>query len=422
MNDAILPLDLYVVINNSNIDNQDREILIKLYQPIIGADAINFYFTLWGELDEMKVISIEESHYSLITKTKKDLPDLVKSRKLLEAVGLLKTYINEEKEKTYIYILYAPLNPDEFINHPILSVMLYSNLGQKLYNKTVDYFKIPKLDLSKCSDITSSFSDVFEVVPNINYDILLQDLRGKNKNAIIVNEEVIDFNMLNATLNLSARALNNDIKELINKLAYIYKINTEKMEDLVMQSVDDRGMVNKNKLRKLCSSYYRLENNGVLPNVIYKNQPEAYKSKLNSSSNKSKMIYTFETTSPYDFLSSKYQGKPTMRDKKILEYLLVDIGLNPGVVNVLIDFVLKTNNQKLTKVYIDTIAGQWSRLGIKTVEQAMEVASSEHKKQKTRKINSKSETVPEWFDKKIEKTATTEEDIKEMQELLKDYR
>lgn len=422
MNDAILPLDLYVVINNSNIDNQDREILIKLYQPIIGADAINFYFTLWGELDEMKVISIEESHYSLITKTKKDLPDLVKSRKLLEAVGLLKTYINEEKEKTYIYILYAPLNPDEFINHPILSVMLYSNLGQKLYNKTVDYFKVPKLDLSKCSDITSSFSDVFEVVPNINYDILLQDLRGKNKNAIIVNEEVIDFNMLNAALNLSARALNNDVKELINKLAYIYKINTEKMEDLVMQSVDDRGMVNKNKLRKLCSSYYRLENNGVLPNVIYKNQPEAYKSKLNNSSNKSKMIYTFETTSPYDFLSSKYQGKPTMRDKKILEYLLVDIGLNPGVVNVLIDFVLKTNNQKLTKVYIDTIAGQWSRLGIKTVEQAMEVASNEHKKQKTRKINSKSETVPEWFDKKIEKTATTEEDIKEMQELLKDYR
>lgn len=422
MNDAILPLDLYVVINNSNVDSQDREVLIKLYQPIIGADAINFYFTLWGELDEMKVISIEENHYSLITKTKKDLPDLVKSRKLLEAVGLLKTYINEEKEKTYIYILYAPLNPDEFINHPILSVMLYSNLGQKLYNKTVDYFKIPKLDLSKCHDITSSFNDVFEVVPNLNYDILLQDLRGKNKNAIIVNEEVIDFNILNTTLNLSSKALNDDIKELINKLAYIYKINTEKMTDLVMQSVDDRGMINKNKLRKLCSSYYRLENNGALPNVIYKNQPEAYKSKLNNNSNKSKMIYTFETTSPYDFLSSKYQGKPTMRDKKILEYLLVDIGLNPGVVNVLIDFVLKTNNQKLTKVYIDTIAGQWSRLGIKTVEQAMEVASSEHKKQKTRKINSKSEAVPEWLDKKIEKTATTEEDIKEMQELLKDYR
>ena len=116
MNDAILPLDLYLVINNSNIDDYGRDILIKLYQPIVGADAINLYFTLWSELDYMRVMSEEESHYSLMSKTKKDIYEIVNSRKLLEAVGLLKTFINDEKEKVYIYKLYAPLDPNEFIN------------------------------------------------------------------------------------------------------------------------------------------------------------------------------------------------------------------------------------------------------------------------------------------------------------------
>ncbi len=423
MNDAILPLDLYLVINNSNIDDYGRDILIKLYQPIVGADAINLYFTLWSELDYMRVMSEEESHYSLMSKTKKDIYEIVNSRKLLEAVGLLKTFINDEKEKVYIYKLYAPLDPNEFINHPVLSVLLYSNLGKKSYNKIVDYFKIPKIDLSKCSDITSSFDDVFEVIPNINYDIMIQDLKGKYKGDIVINDSSIDFNLILSTVpNINKRTLNDETCDLIKRLSYIYKIDTSNMIDLIMQSLDDRSMIDKKKLRNLCGNYYRLENNGELPNAIFREQPEAFKSKLKENSKKSKMIYTFETTNPYDFLSSKYQGKPTNRDKKILEYLLVDIGLNPGVVNVLIDFVLRTNNQKLTKVYIDTIAGQWSRLGVKTVEQAMDIASHEHKKTISRRKATISKKVPEWFDKTIEKSESSEDEIKEMQELLKEYR
>lgn len=423
MNDAILPLDLYLVINNSNIDDYGREVLIKLYQPIIGSDAINLYFTLWSELDYMKVMSDEENHYSLMTKMKKDINDIVNYRKLLEAVGLLKTFINEEKEKIYIYKLYSPLDPNEFINHPILSVLLYSNVGKKIYNKVIDYFKIPKIDLSKCNDITSSFDDVFEVIPNTNYDIMIQDLKGKNKNNIVISDSSIDFNLILSTIpNMTKKTLNDDVCDLIRKLSYIYKIDTNKMIDLIIQSLDDRNMVDKVKLRKLCGNYYRLENSGEMPNVIFREQPDEYKSKIKENSKKSKMIYTFETTNPYDFLSNKYQGNPTNRDKKILEYLLVDIGLNPGVVNVLIDFVLRTNNQKLTKVYIDTIAGQWSRLGIKTVEQAMDIASNEHKKTVSRKKNNVSKQVPNWFDKNIEKSEASEDEIKEMQELLKEYR
>ena len=39
-------------------------------------------------------------------------------------------------------------------------------------------------------------------------------------------------------------------------------------------------------------------------------------------------------------------GKVVEKDLKLIESLLLDLKLTPGVVNVLIDYVLKVNNQK----------------------------------------------------------------------------
>ena len=54
--------------------------------------------------------------------------------------------------------------------------------------------------------------------------------------------------------------------------------------------------------------------------------------------------------------------------------------MKAGVVNVLISYVLQINNQKFTRSYIETVASQWSRLNIETVEDAMRAAEKEHKK------------------------------------------
>ena len=57
---------------------------------------------------------------------------------------------------------------------------------------------------------------------------------------------------------------------------------------------------------------------------------------------KEQLINCFENTSPYDFLKAKYGGsKPTTKDINLIEGLLVNQELNPGVVNVLVDYVLK---------------------------------------------------------------------------------
>ena len=142
------------------------------------------------------------------------------------------------------------------------------------------------------------------------------------------------------------------------------------------------------------------------------------------------MIYTFENINPYQLLKAKYKGaEPTDRDKRLIESLLVDQKLNPGVVNVLISYVLKTNNQQLKKSYVETIAGQWKRLNIETVEEAMDITEKEHKKlkrlitNKTEKVKTKTEKptkeeLPVWFNKTLDKEEASEEDIKEMDDIL----
>ena len=67
---------------------------------------------------------------------------------------------------------------------------------------------------------------------------------------------------------------------------------------------------------------------------------------------------------------------------KLAEDLVCVYKLQPGVVNVLIDYILKTNNNKLTRGLAETIAGQWQRQKIETVDEAMRLAEKEHKKYK----------------------------------------
>ena len=101
--------------------------------------------------------------------------------------------------------------------------------------------------------------------------------------------------------------------------------------------------------------------------------------------------------------------------------LLIDIKLNPAVVNVLIDYVLKTNNNKLVKAYIDTIAGQWKRSGIETANEAMLLAEKEHKKKYKTEKSTKSKVIPSWFNENIASEETEEENL-EFKNFIEEFR
>ena len=396
---SILPADTYTVINKTIITDKDKKIITMLYQPIIGYSAVALYNTLIDDLDKQEVMSEDLTHHHLMSTMQLRLEDIIIAREKLEGIGLLKTYVKKDNINQFVYLLYSPITADEFFNHPILNIVLYNNLGKKEYEKILKYFKVPKYNLKDYEDITATFNEVFSSVQG-NLLEMNEDITKRDSNNIIINKG-IDFNMIISSIpnsRISDRCFNDETKELINNLSFIYNLNTLDMQGLVRDSINEKGLIDKNMLRKNCRDYYKFENLGNLPTLIYNKQPDFLKKPKGDNSKWAKMVYTFENITPYQLLKAKYKGaEPTDRDKKLIENLLIDQKLNPGVVNVLISYVLKVNNEQLKKSYVETIAGQWKRLNIETVE---------------------NENIPAWFNKENDIEETSKEDEEELDKIL----
>lgn len=421
MSYSILPADRYKIINKTLLSNLDKDNLIYLYGPIIGSLAVSLYLLLWqdlGTLDESEGLL----HHHLLCALKCTNKALKDARESLEAVGLIKTYVKEENVLSYIYELYSPLTAQEVLNHPILSVVLYNNLGSEEYERYVKKYQKKRFDYTGYTEITRSMDDVyksesFTPVANIK----------EKENAQIKLTSKINYELISETIpkdELNEKAFNKKTKELIDNLSFIYNIDTSKMIEFIRASVNEFGMIDKNELRTNARKYYQLQTNS-LPTIVYRTQPEYLKQVAKDDSKRSQIIAIFDNISPYDFLKSKNKGaNPTSKDLKLVESLLVDLELTPAVVNVLLDYCLKKNNNKLTNAYVETVASQWKRADLKTAEEAMTFAEKEHKKM-MKKASSKTvtkEDVPKWLNQNIEKNLVSDEEKEELEEMLKEFK
>lgn len=427
MNPTLLPADTYIVINKSIITEEDKKVLNMLYLPITGPIPIMLYNSLINDLDKIAIISEENTHAKLLSRLHLTTNELENARIVLEAVGLLKTYFKPDTVNNYIYELYSPVSAHEFFAHPIFNIVLYNNVGKREYDNLVAYYKMPKINKENYKDITRTFNDVFDSIPYTSSNISSENIRKYNKLKLNINS-TFDINFLIESLskNIDRKAFTKDLQELIISLAFLYDIDVTRMQNILRTCINERGTINREELRKTCRNHYQFDHSGLLPTVIEHAQPEYLRNPIGDNSNIAKMIYTFETISPYDFLKSKHNGaEPPKRDIKLIEDLIVDYKLKPGVVNVLVDYVLKTYDKKLTRARVETIAGEWSRSGIETVEEAMDIAKRNHKKIKNKPEYKKGpieKEVPIWFDQNIEANSASDEERQAIEDMLKEYR
>lgn len=417
---TLLPADRYVVINKTILTDADRKYLISFYEPIIGHLAISLYLILINDLEESKGVSRDFTHHHLMSLLKTPLKILKEAREALEATGLLKTYFKKGDINNYIYEIYSPLSPSEFFNHPILNIVLYNNIGATEYEYLKKQYQKLKVDTKEYIDITKKLDDVME--SGINVSVV--DVKERSINDIEVKDQV-DFDLILSSIPkgiINEKVFTKKTKELINNLAFIYKIDTLKMIELIRSVLNEYGMIDKDNLRINARKMYQF-NNGTLPTLIYRSQPEYLKSPVGDNSMRGKIIEMFEKLNPVDFLRNKYGGaKPTNRDIKLIENLIIDLEMPPAVVNVLLDYVLRKNNNKLATNYIETIAGQWKRAGLKNASEAMDFAEKENKKF-TKKLDTvKASKEPVWFNKVEKIEEMSDADKKELENLLKEFK
>lgn len=428
-NNVLMPLDTFTIINRTILHNSDRKNLIMLYQPIVGSNAINLYFTFWMYLDRLEFMTETITFKQLINYMDLSLSEIEQARKYLEAVGLIKTLIKKSEVNEYLIELYSPKPASEYFINPLLCTALHTALGTADFNKTKSAFRIPKLDFKDYINVSVNFQDMFQTTASATVDN--SDMRKRNFERIGVRSKLdIDSLLLKIPdINSNHIEVDENIKRHILILSFLYNYNESILIQLIKNSIVKKSYLDKQRLTDNFLNYYRFEHDNKVPMIIKKIQPKNLTKDITSSDKKSKLIYYFENIDPISHLCKRTKVK-RLSDVYItmLNHILLDIELNPGVINVLIDYVLSINNNNITKNFVESIANNWKRNDIITVEQAYDYVVNQKKEKtnlKTNKTNNiklkKIEQTPSWFDKDM--TIENDENSKnELDELISGLR
>ncbi len=377
---------------NSLIADYDGETLSNLYQPIIGYGALAVYFTLVAEAKNQKITSLT-SHNQLLNRLQMAPGVFIEARKKLEGVGLLRTFLeSSDNVRIYHYQIYAPKTPFGFFDDTLLFGMLIKALGETDANRFKTIYRIqPEENNGK--DISSSFIDAYQ--PNFDDPAFLKALNGSKaigrRNGKINSEFNYDnfFSNLSAISQISQDAFTKkDMKE-IERLATLNGVNEADAASLVAKVYDP--YVGKGKHIDFDSLTKLFQEQTDYSYLLNKKMNRRGNGNSGSTELAGK-INIMETRSPKEFLALLQNGsKPAFSDLKIVDSLSKNFHLNNGVINAVVDFVLTTNNNILSRPLCEKIAASLAREGVTTTIDAMNYLKKVSKGQRKKTVSKEKE-------------------------------
>ncbi len=402
--------DFYKVEIGYPLDQVQTDMIYYIYQPLIGQQATHLYMMLYMESKRMTRFIKPTSITRLNTVTMLPLEEIEKNLRVLEAIGLLKTLVKHKDDLTqYLYHLQSPLSLRAFFKNQILHNLLKESLSEDDFTKTIQYFKVNKENEAEYDNITASFNDVFEIqhykksgkILNLNEEFLSPSASSpKVEYDIQLLLEALTQYQVNRSL------LKEDDLKYIGDLGLVYSIDAMTLAGLVKESIDLQGL-RRSDFRLKVNQYVDVDQVSSFKNVNLK-QPIQYQNHSTENNPIVQHIKHLDSVSPYELLKIKQGGKePVIHDLQIVEMLVGQLGLEPSVVNVLIDYVLGNNDGRLSKRYCEAVGATWARKNIHTGMDAY------HELMKDRKPVEK--TVHELEDV----PQTKQSDSESLQELMK---
>lgn len=397
--------DLFKLKNQTLVAEYDFDTLITLYQPIVGYAAVSVYMMIWS-MTKHSVADQYFSHDGLLNRMKMSPGEFVEARKKLEAVSLLKTYLyKDEQHDLYTYCLRAPETPKNFFDNILLHGLLIKAIGEKEASKQKCIFKYDDSKIEG-SEISATIANVFKPEYDESYlDLLNQrdEVVGRVRARI---KSKFDYDLFIKFICDSSQIKKTSftkkhLKEF-ERLSALYGVSEEHMAqyaiDAFNPNLDIENRFDFDLIIKDC------KNQDKFP-FLRKEDNNNEKGVVSSSSKLGNKINLMETVSPKDFLSYLQNGtKPVESDLTLIDRLSKELCLNPSVINVLLDYVLSVNNNRLSANYVMKVGATLVRENISTAYDAMNYFNHKNKKSnyvKTKNVN------------KIETTNTQTESKKE---------
>jgi len=395
--------------------------LSHLYQPLTGIEAVALYQTLLDET--MFPCEDPQTHHQLMNYLNLPLDKIYEARLKLEALGLLKTFETDYKgNKIFSYELLAPFAPATFFQEPLLAGMLRQQLGEQKF-KQLKAMVIPKQHQRPATEVTAGFDQVFGPIQQTYEQQPVENNQMSHKGPE-VRMDAVDFNWLGQSLKQQMLPVNKILtsqnRRVIAQMAVLYDLHTLELEKAINWALTDEHALDSNEFNAACHDLYKekcrqqpAKRQLVQAKEISSKQESAPAKQASQPTGTGKMdtlLYMFETMSPRQILEDFSSGNSASeQDLRMIRDVMTAQGLSAPVMNVLIHYVLLQTNMKLSKAYLEKIAGHWSRAKLVTAKDAMEFAKQEQAKFNSKKSgtynrsyskNVKKEVVPDWIRKK----------------------
>lgn len=368
----------YYTIKLNSTQLYDLKVLCLLYQPIIGFGATALYQTLNSEVYKQTKVSGLCNHYRLCQILNCTLEQLLSFRQKLEAVGLLKSFLKKHREGyLYLYELYTPLDAHYFFKDPILHQLYRKQITDYDYEQTLTLFKLPQIRLKdELVEVSVSAKTLFELTNDFE---TLESQQLQSNQYAQVNFK-LDLDYLHRELQahyLPVGLLNQQVIDVLSQLSLLYQLSETHLLQLLLFAVDGQS-IDLEKLKSQALNLYTLES--------YQKPVEKALENPKQKMTTDDPMSDFFNYSPVAFLTLKYNNvNPPRKDLKLLDELMTNYKFPIEVVNLIIDYVLRVNDGKLTKNFVDAIATSFAANKINDLDRAMTYLKKWHTEQKNQK-------------------------------------
>lgn len=416
------PRQPFLVLNQIKLFPEDIEILIKLYQPLIGATAISLYQTLIENFDSYDTISSAKAIGLLQQQIDCGLRDLFLALHKLEAVGLVKTYLKKTMVgQTILFRLLKVPQSKEFFSTPLLSSLLREKIGSTNFQSLSHYFaqqnRSREKEIKDAQEVSASFFDVF---------------RLSQKEAISPSQEVQEAAMENQVQDIPKAEINDTdttdwkfiedqfetyqipVEEIklkkaaIRSLIQTYGLTEQEFVEESLPTLRGSYKLDMKAIEEMIADNYCL--NHTRQNIAKQIKKNKENVAVSKNSKNQKLIDAATQLSPAQFLYKMKEAKggfTTASENTILSNLHMK-GLPIDVINMITYTCLEYyDNANVNYKLANNLANDWLQHQIATASQALDyiqqrgIDKTNNKKTYTRKKHVEKGT--DWSKKKAKK-------------------
>ncbi len=399
----VLPTDFYSSSRITLFSYIDIRMLVDLYLPLIGSKALSVFLRL--QEDESSKSNEVFHHQRLFDALRLNANEFEETIRILEAVGLVKTYVSSGEGPAYfVYALFSPFSPNKFFNDPLLYGTFLKYVGEEEANRMKEKYRDRNITKGMV-DISESFQNYFS--PDLNEGYYGKSLgnaglkeRRYAKANIAFDRDAFEKEWKEFAL--PGCLLSDFEKERIEKVAVLYGIKPQLAAQLAIESFvffDGRQTFDEDAFASRCTKSAPFD---------YLRQEEGKKSVISSKTQKARFARMLDTTPPAYYLAQLQGGhRPAESDLTLLWKLAMEIGLPNGVINALLSFTLQKDNT-ISRPYLEKVGSYLLREGCRSAIDAMECLKKMNSvlKEKARDFDSRKSDKTFYSDSKTKPVPT----------------